>query len=154
MWQFPNCEGSVDNKHVAVTPPRGAGSCFYNYQHFHSMLLMAIAKANCELLYSHFGTDCRVSAGGVMENTQFHQTFCDRSLKLPGPRAAGSNIVEVSPVQRRIASKEAEIVRHAFKKRRENQSLTSEMCGVHPSITERQAQPQGSSDPWYLKEAS
>lgn len=48
------------------------------------MVLMAIASANYELLYIHFGTNGRVSDGGVIENTDFHQKLCDGSLKLPG----------------------------------------------------------------------
>ena len=84
MWQFPNCVGSVDGKHVAIIPPPGAGSYYFSYKHFHSMVLLAIANANYELLYINFGTNGRVSDGGVIENTDFHRKLCDGSLNLPG----------------------------------------------------------------------
>ena len=35
------------------------------------MVLMGIANANYELIYVHFGTNGRVSDGGVIEHTDF-----------------------------------------------------------------------------------
>ena len=66
-WHFPNCVGSVDGKHIEIVPPPESGSFYYNYKGFHSMVLMPIANANYELLYAHFGTNGRISDGGVIE---------------------------------------------------------------------------------------
>ena len=49
-WNFPNCLGAVDGKHVKITPPQGSGSYFWNYKSFNSLVLMAIANANYEFI--------------------------------------------------------------------------------------------------------
>lgn len=84
-WNFPNCLGAIDGKHIAITPPPGAGSFFYNYKGFHSQVLLAIANSNYELIYFNFGTNGRVSDGGVFENSDFARKLKNETLKLPGP---------------------------------------------------------------------
>ena len=31
LWNFPNCIGAIDGKHVPLFSPAGSGSLFYNY---------------------------------------------------------------------------------------------------------------------------
>ncbi|KAJ8895963.1 hypothetical protein PR048_001304, partial [Dryococelus australis] len=85
-WNFPNCIGAVDGKHVAITPPPGSGSYFYNYKIFHSQVLLGTVNANYELLYFSFGTNGRVSDGGVFEVSDLSKKLEDGSLKLPKER--------------------------------------------------------------------
>lgn len=59
-WQFPNCLGSVDGKHVRIVPPQDSGSFFWNYKGYNSLVLMAIANANYEIIYCHIGTNGRI----------------------------------------------------------------------------------------------
>lgn len=82
-WNFPNCLGSMDGKHVAITPPPGSGSYFYNYKGFHSQVLLCIASANYEIIYFHFGVNGRVSDGGVLAETDFYKKLTNGSLNLP-----------------------------------------------------------------------
>ncbi|XP_046685699.1 putative nuclease HARBI1 [Homalodisca vitripennis] len=82
-WNFPNCLGSMDGKHIAITPPPGSGSYFYNYKGFHSQVLFCIASANYEIIYFHFGVNGRVSDGGVLKETDFNKKLTDKSLNLP-----------------------------------------------------------------------
>jgi len=72
-WDFPNCLGAGDGKHVKITPPTGSGSFYWNYKGFNSLVLMSVANANYEFLYCDVGTNGRVSDGGVIENTKFYE---------------------------------------------------------------------------------
>jgi len=42
---FPNCIGAVDGKHIRMRKTKESGSQFFNYKHFFSAVLMAVADA-------------------------------------------------------------------------------------------------------------
>lgn len=94
-WQFPNCLGAVDGKHVAVVPPAGAGSHFFNYKGYHSIVLMGIANANYEFIYVDIGTNGRISDGGVLQKTTFFQRLNSKRLNLPSPRKPSGHSEEL-----------------------------------------------------------
>ncbi|CAH1989232.1 unnamed protein product [Acanthoscelides obtectus] len=71
MWQFENCLGAVDGKHIAIKQPPGSGSYYYNYKGFFSVVLFAIVNANYEFTYVSCGTNGRISDGGSLRKQIF-----------------------------------------------------------------------------------
>jgi len=80
---FPNCLSAVDGKHVAIVPPPGAGSYFFNYKGYNSQVLIGISDSNYEFIYFNFGTNGRVSDGGVLQYTDFYDKLQNECLKIP-----------------------------------------------------------------------
>ena len=50
-WNFPNCGGAIDGKHVCITPPAKSDSFYYNYKGYFSIVLMAIMNAKYEIMF-------------------------------------------------------------------------------------------------------
>lgn len=122
-WNFPNCLGAVDGKHVKITPPQGSGSYFWNYKSFNSLVLMAIANANYEFIYCDIGTNGRVSDGGVIENTTFYNKLLNGNLSLPSPRKPEGATNELPYV---FVGDEAFALRKDFLKPFSQRELTNE----------------------------
>nr|CAH7758133.1 unnamed protein product [Callosobruchus chinensis] len=49
-WQFINCGGALDGKHMRIVPPPGSGAQYFNYKNFYSIVLMALVNSDYEFI--------------------------------------------------------------------------------------------------------
>ena len=49
LWKFPNCDASIDDKHVGIKCPKLSRSRYFNYKGFFSVILQGLVDARNKL---------------------------------------------------------------------------------------------------------
>lgn len=83
LWQFPNCIGAADGKHVSIINPANSGSEFFNYKGFFSIVLLAIVDYDYKFIFADVGCQGRISDGGVYRNSFFYRATQENLLDFP-----------------------------------------------------------------------
>ena len=79
---YPHALGAIDEKYVTIRKPSNAGTYYYNYNHKHSIIFLAIAGSEYECLYANVGSNDQVNDSGVW-NKRSLQAIQNGSVKLP-----------------------------------------------------------------------
>lgn len=86
-WNFHNCVGAIDGKHVALTCPAKGGSTFYNYKGYHSIILMALVDADYKFTWVDVGRDGSSGDAQVFNSSEIKSCIEDGSIGFPPPAA-------------------------------------------------------------------
>ncbi|TGZ51506.1 Nuclease harbi1-like protein [Temnothorax longispinosus] len=84
-WQFPNCIGALDGRHMEIEKPPCSGSQYHNYKRFFSMVLLALCDANHKFTWVDIGQFGSISDGGVWRNSELASDLASGDADIPAP---------------------------------------------------------------------
>ncbi|KAK5650153.1 hypothetical protein RI129_001182 [Pyrocoelia pectoralis] len=84
--KFPNCLGALDGKHIRLIQPEHTGSLFYNYKHYFSLVLLAVADADYCFVWVDIGAFGKNSDSGIFKNSSLYKRLTEGSLDIPEPK--------------------------------------------------------------------
>lgn len=84
-WNFPNCIGAIDGKHILVQAPNNSGSEYFNYKRTFSVHLMAVVDSCYRFIVVDVGQKGSASDSGVFERSLFGQAYLANQVNVPPP---------------------------------------------------------------------
>lgn len=84
-WNFPNCVGALDGKHIVIKKPNKSGSSYFNYKRDFSIVLMAAVDAHYKFTFIDVGSMGRFSDGSIFSSCELQRKIVNGSLLLPPP---------------------------------------------------------------------
>lgn len=91
-WNFPNCVGAIDGKHVRIVCPKKSGSLFFNYKNYFSIVLLAIVDAKYKFLAIDVGSYGKEGDSGIFSKSSIGKRIYSEQFGLPqASQLPGSN---------------------------------------------------------------
>lgn len=85
-WNFPNCCGALDGKHIVIRNAPHSGSEYFNYKGTYSLILFACVDANYCFRYFDVGTNGRANDAAVFAKSSLNAALEDIRNKLNFPK--------------------------------------------------------------------
>uniref|UniRef100_A0A671S3S7 DDE Tnp4 domain-containing protein n=1 Tax=Sinocyclocheilus anshuiensis TaxID=1608454 RepID=A0A671S3S7_9TELE len=84
-WNFPNCLGAIDGKHIVIQAPGNSGSLYFNYKSTFSVVLLAVVDADYHFLVMDVGSYGSNSDGDIFSNSTLGKGLREGTLNVPPP---------------------------------------------------------------------
>ena len=94
-WNFPNCVGTIDGKHIRIKCPKNSGSIYYNYKQFFSIVLQGIADANYKFITIDVGAYGKQSDGGIFSLSNVYKCLETNTFNMPNIECIPSTDISV-----------------------------------------------------------
>ncbi len=88
-WDFPNCCGAVDGKHVKIQAPGHSGSAFYCYKGYFSVNLMAVVGPDYKFIMIDVGNYGSQADSAIFKNSSFGKEIIEQRFPFPPPKEIG-----------------------------------------------------------------
>lgn len=85
MWNFPNCIGAIDGKHINIQCRINAEPTYYNYKGSHSIVLLALVDADYKFIAIDVGAYGRNSDGGILSKSIIGKKLQSKTFNIPEP---------------------------------------------------------------------
>ena len=94
-WNFPNCIGAIDGKHIMIQCPVNSGSLFYNYKSYFSIILLAVTSADYRFVMVDIGAYGSSNDSGVLNNTALFKCLKKKKLGIPPSKLLPNDTKEI-----------------------------------------------------------
>ena len=82
-WQFHHTLGTLDGKNVAIRWIKNAGSLYYNYNSFHSILLLSLVDADYKFLWADIGANGSASDAQIFSDCELREAIENGTISFP-----------------------------------------------------------------------
>ncbi|XP_054740142.1 uncharacterized protein LOC129245758 [Anastrepha obliqua] len=89
-WQFSNCIGALDGKHITFRPSRTEGAFYYNYKGTRSIILLALVDANSKFIFVDVGCNGRSNDAGVFLQSKLRAVLQEEK-EIPNAASIGND---------------------------------------------------------------
>eukprot|EP00102_Acyrthosiphon_pisum_P010884 XP_008179381.1 PREDICTED: putative nuclease HARBI1 [Acyrthosiphon pisum] len=86
LWNFPNCIGCIDGKHILIKCPKKTGSMFYNYKNYFLVHLQGVCDAKYKFITVDIGAYGKQSDSGVFTEPNIYNYLEANSFNVPPNR--------------------------------------------------------------------
>ena len=83
QWNFPNCIGALDGKHIAINQPWHSVANYRNYKGFFSVILMALVDADYRFIHVTVGAQGRLGDASVFKDGELCHKLSTNKMKFP-----------------------------------------------------------------------